>query len=197
MKDLSELVCKICDAQLQSVVGFRSHMLRHTTTAKFQCDQCEKFFYKEKDVQHHRKNHFTPKPAPKIYQCQVCHEGKQQFRYPKHYEKHMEEVHPDVAAPLSCETCGRNFFLKISLVHHRNQGHNFIKPYKCNQCPKKFRHEHLLRHHVQTAHEGLRFHCPMCSTTFTFKDRMKRHYRRAHKEHVKELDALFSSIELS
>ena len=59
---------------------------------------------------------------------------------------------------------------KSQLFQHKNSEHKAShekKYYDCDMCGKKFTRKHSLIQHKSCYHEGMRFNCSTCESTFT------------------------------
>ena len=69
-------------------------------------------------------------------------------------------------------------YIRSSLLCSLTTG---TRPYICSYCDKKFPTSTNLRRH-EKVHQGHKFSCPHCSTTFTQTGDLKKHVRKAHPE---------------
>lgn len=196
--DLSDLLCQLCGVQYKTDENFRLHMIRHTSEPKLPCDQCGKLFYTPHSLEIHRKMHFTIKPVPKMVVCKICLDGEQRFTTPHLLNNHILKMHSNAEPDIQCRYCDRKFLLRVQLARHVKSAHYLetgnIK--KCDQCDKVVSSNLRLRLHIKTIHEGLRFHCPACSATFSFKHKMYSHIDKTHSSDAIKVRELGSKVEL-
>lgn len=181
---IKEYRCETCFKTFKHKKSLKAHMLRHNSEPKFKCDLCEKSYYTEKLMSLHREIHFrgNERPKQRNFMCKICAFKKEVFPSHRDLRNHHELMHPGVQDPFPCEFCERTFVLRETLLKHYESKH-FIetgKTYDCDQCGKPLGTAKRLKHHVQTIHEGKRFHCPFCSTPFTFKSKFIKHYKIKH-----------------
>ncbi|XP_043507330.1 GATA zinc finger domain-containing protein 10 [Frieseomelitta varia] len=82
--------------------------------------------------------------------------------------------------PFKCNQCGKRFPLEYQHAEHL-QKHAGDKPYKCEICPKQFNHKTDLRRHM-CLHTGEKpYACDTCGKGFIRKDHMMKHYE-THKK---------------
>ncbi|XP_034935599.1 cell wall integrity transcriptional regulator CAS5-like [Chelonus insularis] len=76
--------------------------------------------------------------------------------------------------PFKCNQCGKRFPLEYLHAEHL-QKHAGDKPYKCEICPKQFNHKTDLRRHM-CLHTGEKpYACDTCGKGFIRKDHMMKH----------------------
>ncbi|XP_053544666.1 zinc finger protein 432 isoform X2 [Bombina bombina] len=140
------------------------------------------------DEQHRTGDHAEEMP----YCCQKCGQGfSQGAELVKHLQIHTEEYHIyQKSSPklnllsqrtsvgdndIICQTCGRAFSCKSSLVaHHRT--HTGEKPYVCQLCGKGFSVSSSLVKHYRT-HTGEKpYGCQKCGKRFSQKSNLDKHY---------------------
>ncbi|GFN92132.1 Zinc finger protein 1-like protein [Plakobranchus ocellatus] len=66
--------------------------------------------------------------------------------------------------PYHCELCGKGFFSRGGLFHHRKT--HSSKRFQCPECNAKFLHKHHLKGHVRNVHGSLI--CFPCGKTYRF-----------------------------
>ncbi|KAK9304009.1 hypothetical protein QLX08_004502 [Tetragonisca angustula] len=82
--------------------------------------------------------------------------------------------------PFKCNQCGKRFPLEYLHAEHL-QKHAGDKPYKCEICPKQFNHKTDLRRHM-CLHTGEKpYACDTCGKGFIRKDHMMKHLE-THKK---------------
>ena len=100
--------------------------------------------------------------------------------------KHISIVHKSIKDNFKCETCGKVFSHRSTLVKHNRIRHDKKIPKvkkiaKCHQCNKIFNRPGVLKQHILAVHEGAKpFQCDKCDKMFTLLDTLKRHNRKVH-----------------
>ena len=104
--------CSWCDKTYKVHSGLKDHIRRdHALERKYQCDLCEKAFFKLNDLDYHKRLHLSLKP----YECNYC--GKC-FSHLSHLHRH-NRIHTG-EKPYSCIDCGKQFNQSSALKTHKN-----------------------------------------------------------------------------
>ena len=92
---------------------------------------------------------------------------------------HYHDVHPE--HKFSCSVCTRDFGTFNACYKHE-QSH-FQLPHKCETCDKRFQFPYLLKQHMGTHIDSLRFPCAVsgCGKKFANKDSEKQHRQTHYK----------------
>ncbi|XP_071513000.1 uncharacterized protein [Panulirus ornatus] len=177
---------------------WRRHMLVHTNTRPFSCDECDKKFKSKAELYSHKKTH-RPSEERYTHCCEVC--GKR-FTQKANLESHLR-LHTG-SRPFSCEFCGKCFSQRGNMEEHRRihtgekpfvcdicgvsysrQGqlamhrrkHSGEKPHKCQYCEKEFLRREVLRKHEHMHTDTRPYKCSYCEKSFRDQGKKKVHER--------------------
>jgi len=132
-------------------------------------------------MQHHQRIHAPDrKPNPQCYVCDICPPGSAQFTTLHYLQCHIKKKHTDAKPEFKCDYCDKTFVLRSSRTNHVMAAHYIEtgRQLNCDQCDKCFSRKKRLDDHIKTVHEGLRYRCTICTTSFAFKAKMLRHYKK-------------------
>uniref|UniRef100_A0A6V7LZA7 C2H2-type domain-containing protein n=1 Tax=Bracon brevicornis TaxID=1563983 RepID=A0A6V7LZA7_9HYME len=102
-----------------------------------------------------------------------CLECNKTFNKACYLTQHNKSFHSG-DKPFKCNQCGKRFPAEKQYQDHLDK-HAGDKPHKCAECPKQFNHKTDLRRH-QCLHSGDKpFTCEVCSKGFIRKDHMMKH----------------------
>ncbi|XP_021200966.3 zinc finger protein 595 isoform X1 [Helicoverpa armigera] len=164
----SVTVCPYCGKLCKSL---NSHILLHTGSKNFKCDQCLKAFYTQSALSAHVKTHALTRSF-KCEHCIAAFYSKTQLK--SHMLSHVDE------RKFVCDICNKAFKRRPQLERHKLT-HNFgVKPIQCELCPMTFITKYGLQHHMRV-HTGERpFKCEICSQPYSYKHDFNRHCLKKH-----------------
>ncbi|XP_065206127.1 zinc finger protein 62 homolog [Planococcus citri] len=173
-------LCDYCGKVLLSARSLEEHISSiHTKKALYECDKCHSTFYRKLTYDKHRASNEcdsanpqkcnAPKPEESFHKfCEHCGlEFKKEHFYKKHKLKHNSNF--------TCPVCSVNFAEGTSLKEHVESQHPEMKPFKCDQCGKKFKNKPLLNCHLIIHTGEKRYQCPHCSLKFLKKKYLSTH----------------------
>ena len=171
MECIQKLMCKYCEAVLESKGKKRQHEQKHCDELYGQlCDLCgEKFKHIGTLDQHVKSRHMQ---LEKIFKCPQC---SKKFAFRTKLTFHIKTVHTTSRAYL-CEDCGSDFKNPASLRHHRIRKHQPSNNKKeCPECQKMIP-VYSMSKHMHT-HKAYSIHCPHCDKMFKNSSTLKQHLR--------------------
>ncbi|XP_064115846.1 zinc finger protein 525-like isoform X1 [Macrobrachium nipponense] len=160
--------CPKCKKLYPAHYLWTRHMLVHTNTRPFTCDECDKKFKSKAELYNHKRTH---KPSEERYThcCELC--GKR-FTQKANLESHLR-LHTG-RRPFSCEFCDKSFSQRGNMEEHRRI-HTGETPYVCDICGTKYRRQGQLTVH-QKQHKGEKPHkCRFCDKQFLRKQVLQKH----------------------
>ncbi|XP_040050652.2 uncharacterized protein LOC120830212 [Gasterosteus aculeatus] len=105
----------------------------------------------------------------------LCETCGKYFQHKKSLLAHVKRFH-SVDQPYVCNTCGKRFMDKSPFELHKRV-HSDEKPFSCQICGKYFKFSNGLKFHMET-HTGERpYSCSICGKTFNRKSNLKTHSR--------------------
>ncbi|XP_078077117.1 uncharacterized protein LOC144498975 [Mustelus asterias] len=104
---------------------------------RFNCDNCERKFYRKEHLTMHRRTHVGEKP----FACEECGRAfAEKWNLKEHRRTHTG------VRPYSCRFCGKAFYRSSHLKVHLRR-HTGEKPYKCENCHQTFVDSSSLQRH--------------------------------------------------
>ena len=83
-----------------------------------------------------------------------------------------------------CKQCLKSFSNQHILKNHIKSVHEGLK-YDCDQCEKQYTEKGNLARHVKSIHNSVKHACDYCQIPFTIKGNLDRHIQKMHARHVK------------
>ena len=83
-----------------------------------------------------------------------------------------------------CKQCLKSFANQHILKNHIKSVHEGLK-YDCDQCEKQYTEKGNLTRHVKSTHNSVKHACDYCQIPFTIKGNLDRHIQKMHARHVK------------
>ncbi|XP_006562778.1 zinc finger protein 664 isoform X2 [Apis mellifera] len=198
--------CEICGFTTNNKISLRMHHRRvHERDYRYRCDQCDKGFMSNYDLEDHKTSHLETKAficefcgngysqrsylvshkrvmhgikmsTPKAFQCNIC--NKRSFATEQELRSHLN-LHSQM---FLCAECGQKFATNYALKLHCRR-HTGEKPYQCPFCPKAFARSPALRVHKLT-HTGERpYVCNICGQSFTQRSSLMVHHKKHPGNH--------------
>ncbi|XP_045602873.1 zinc finger protein interacting with ribonucleoprotein K isoform X2 [Procambarus clarkii] len=160
--------CPKCKKLYPAHYLWTRHMLVHTNSRPFSCDECEKKFKSKAELFIHKKTH-RPSEERYTHCCEVC--GKR-FTQKANLESHLR-LHTG-HRPFSCEFCGKCFSQRGNMEEHRRI-HTGEKPFICDMCGISYSRQGQLAMH-RRKHSGEKPHkCQFCGKEFLRREVLKKH----------------------
>ena len=178
------IICSLCKKILTNKRNLRSHMkVSHfpddasfNKCFKYECDICEKRFYKKDNLESHRLKH----SSLKAFKCSV--EGcDSQFKRLKALKVHQNKKHKTSSSTSDrhlCSFCGKCFETQSGLKSHigKHTGVAYVKrKHSCAICSKSFRCKADLDTHSVVHTKEKPFSCHLCHLSFTQRASLKDH----------------------
>lgn len=160
---------------------YRHYKTMHEEYNVFLCLYCGKHHKVGYELKHHMKIHSKTKTkgeksekkekSPGIFNCNHCPKS---FPKKAHLQRHLESHKKNENKIWICETCGKNFNAKSTLINHA-MVHMNDKPFVCNICGEGFKNKYKLTYH-KGIHTGEKnFGCEVCGQRFRAKGTLKNH----------------------
>ena len=173
---LDQYTCDVCGMTFGSPLRakFNRHVESHSMGEPvFKCDQCDKSFFFETELNTHKKARHT------IHKCDHC---EYKSTAPQAVKHHMEAKHTDPnLKPHVCSSCGKAFKLKMFLTRHM-EVHDPLGKNECKVCGKTFKAKRHLSIHSKIHSKSYEGQCNICDRKFVQKYNMKLHMRKLHPE---------------
>ena len=182
------------------------------------CELCKKQLKNKYSYRFHMR---TIHENPQLFHCEICNKtikGKYSFK------SHVKLVHEKQF--YQCEECGKKFLSAAGLINHIEQVHEKIEnnkerfckiyeekfdsesklkehvlvvheeenEYVCAFCTSTFTNRAALMRHFESKHDSTRFHCDLCSKSFSCRNYLKTHMLRRHGVKTSETKLKTNSI---
>lgn len=160
---------------------YRHYKTKHEEYTVFLCLYCGKHHKVGYELKHHMAIHSKSKTIeeklekreklPGIFNCNHCSKS---FPKKAHLQRHLESHKKNESKIWICETCGKNFNAKSTLINHA-MVHMNVKPFICSICGEGFKNKYKLNYH-KNIHTGIKnFGCEICGVRFRAKGTLKNH----------------------
>ncbi|XP_043201261.1 zinc finger protein PLAGL1-like isoform X2 [Amphibalanus amphitrite] len=158
------------------------HVLTHSKERQFQCNECNKGFYRKDHLKNHMETH---NPNKAMYRCPRAVCGKE-YTSSTGLKKHVA-MHEAEDGNLICTLCGITFQARDDIIYHlkTHAGSRTVKSaqdkkFQCDMCKKRFFTRKDVKRHM-VVHTGTRdFVCDQCPQKFGRKDHLVRHVKKSH-----------------
>uniref|UniRef100_A0A1I8NQ46 Protein krueppel n=2 Tax=Stomoxys calcitrans TaxID=35570 RepID=A0A1I8NQ46_STOCA len=174
--------CEYCQAGFAQRKTLSYHMKQNCMTKSFKCNQCERIFISQENLDTHRATHNN-------HTCLECHKICNSI---EDLSEHMINIHKRNARN-QCHVCKKVFTMKASLMDHLRI-HSGEKPFLCTVCGKSFRQNSNLRQHLLRHQNEKKFKCDMCSNSYVTKAELFSHKRTHTKETPFHCDVCLTSF---
>ena len=168
LKRLSSIYqCNSCEYSSKTKCNMMRHIETRHELSSETCHICGlKFKSKESMSQHIKKKHYAPEGQKKCEKCMKCFKNED-------FDGHVCEKEKFI-----CNTCGRAFLTKYSLIRHNKVEHEHVvlpKPFICDKCDFCCETKYDLKSHMLTHEE--KTPCPECGERVRH---MKAHMKAVH-----------------
>lgn len=156
-------ICKCCNETFQDSEHLQVHLECHIGEAPYICLLCKAIFVRRHMLLYHLWEHC----GLALYRCKLCEKG---FNNVGNYRKHLK-CHKRIN--LKCETCGKCFPTKPSLIRHLIL-HDI---YECEVCKKRFSGKFNLNLHLRSHAHDISYSCATCGKRFWDKLTLNSHFK--------------------
>ena len=169
-QESTKIECNFCG---KMVFYLKAHIKNCHEDNMVKCPKCEKDI-RSRNVKKHFKSN--------------CQNRDSQLNLKMHMKKEQKAVTMKKLIKVKCSVCEKNV---INLEKHKftcRAVKRNVKPHKCDNCEKSFKHRHhLTRHkkivhgHKKVVHDKIQDHkCNLCGKEFRSTDSIKRHISEVH-----------------
>lgn len=154
-KDRVIFECSHCSKCFLNGHSFRKHMRKHTDKI-FNCEYCAQSFKAKADLKSHVyivHESVIKEFCCRIKGCSAIFPLKSLLKI--HVSRHFET---ERFQELLCPECGNIYHNSTALSAHRRT-HDTEKPFRCNNCPARFKFVCLLKDHAQIHSDKKEFIC--------------------------------------
>ena len=95
-----------------------------------------------------------------------------------------------------CDICKKSYYSVRKLTNHKLAVHEKLRPYSCKYCGKLFNDTSALRRHnaLHEAKGKKLFNCDLCEKSYSIKEYVLSHVKRAHKSEYYDCDKCGSKV---
>ena len=170
--------CPLCPIKSST----RHHLISHVNICHpdccITCKECDKEF----NDYHQYEMHLVDCQAINAFRvCKICRKKVLAFDYYKHIEEHGDPLEENKKGHHSCNVCNVKFRYAAHLLYHKYHKHPENFSFKCDECERGCRTEHLLSLH-KWGHKYGSHVCPVCRLKFRQVDQLKKHLLVAHPD---------------
>ena len=183
-EDQRKFQCDQCEFKAKCKEKLKDHQNRvHVYIKAYKCELCDYSAKVAKDIKVHKNVHHSENV--KTFKCTDCDYTS---AWQPNVKRHFKTTHEKLKE-YSCEVCGQNFTVKISLQKHQFTIHGMdeVPKYSCSKkdCSYQTIHPGALKSHVITNHETSVQKCDKCGIILKNSIGLKNHLRRMHSEEKK------------
>jgi len=172
-ESLTTLICCICNESLANAEAVPGHY-RAQHQDKVECAICLKSFSTKYTLNTHVR---TVHEKRQRLMCKSCDETFSTIEAKRDHYKAMHEGDEDEN---ECPYCHKQFTRKYSVKSHIQNVHEKKKPFKCEECDKKFATGSQLRMHQKRHADETPYECDQCDQRFSFTAELSSHKAAEH-----------------
>ncbi|CAL1527750.1 unnamed protein product [Lymnaea stagnalis] len=183
--------CNMCSSSFSKVLYLQNHLLKGCPISnnderftvldnlKCQCNVCKRILKNKANVLRHLRVHAFQEKQKMEQSHNAVLAADSSFiadQLSQNIEDHFKGL--DTSVGFQCLICGQEFRFKSFMITHVRM-HLNQRPYKCDQCPKRFFAHHMLKKHLQNHTRP--YKCPVCEKGFIRRYLMKDHFKKIHE----------------
>ena len=193
VKDQFALISKLSEKSSELKAQIKSQIKEKwelDSNLLYQCDICEKTFYKTQKLRDHMKDiHvWNHEGKPKMYHENKIIEPKERgeicgnkFKNLINHTKKHRKIEQESTSKWKCEKCDKTFLKNRNLQIHFQNTHGEKNKIPCPQCGKVFIRYNSISRHIRDVHEKRHAHkCDICHKTFNRPVHLNEHMQLFH-----------------
>ena len=177
--DTKNFLCEQCDFRCKTIHDLEKHKKRvHDKVHNHFCETCGKGFYDFTNLTDHvERNHGSENK----YKCRKCDED---FKTNQHRKNHIKKIHEKFAICTRCDKMFIDGFAKLRnhlKKDHQSYNKKIDELWLCPKCDKRFELTKDLNEHLQQEHSMTKDHfCSKCNDAFVTKSVLTNHQCEVH-----------------
>ncbi|XP_055611729.1 zinc finger protein 558-like [Uranotaenia lowii] len=171
--------CDICNKLFLFKFELIMHQRKHTDERNFECQHCDKKFIFKSHLDGHTAMHHMGQS----FECDICRESfNTEKRLKNHRRTHLDALPEEERISFECNECGKFFCTKYDMKRHQANAHIKERNFECDICHKTFKTKSVLKIHIERHSDERKFGCNLCGKALKTKSSLGVHIKRHTNE---------------